>query len=261
MRKTKIYFSKTKSKKDKDSNHERRLSNAEATHVFDADKILLDATDKPRTDRGVEPVSSSTSPDWDVSTIAAPFRDIDGLRRRARARACADAGIRLLDFGPLLDTRMTRLGEGAFAKVFATGCPGLPPLCVKSFKNDFTTAHYNEAQTLHALRNVPGLPRLVGLCPTPPALLMTRHGGATLASWVDSHIALIPCLEILLDLAGILEDLHSQGFAHNDLKDDNVMLDFEQDQVRVTLIDFGLATRLRQRPYHHNRGRSRKALE
>ncbi|XP_063593344.1 uncharacterized protein LOC134770413 [Penaeus indicus] len=261
MRRINHFFCKTKASKDVGSDLERRSRDAEGSHVIDAEEAPLDATNKPRTDGGVEAVAPSASPGWDVSTIAAPFRGIEGLRRRARAQACVDAGIRLLDLGPLLEARMPRLGEGLFAEVFATRCPGLPPLCVKSFKDHFTIAPYKEAQTLHALRGVPGLPRLVGLCPAPPALLMTRHGDTTLASWIDSHMALIPCLEILLDLAGILEGLHSQGFAHNDLKDDNVMLDFELGQVRVTLIDLGLATKFCQCPFIYNRGRSRDALE
>ncbi|XP_027232238.2 uncharacterized protein [Penaeus vannamei] len=234
---------------------------SERTQDADADGTPSRATEEPGTGRGVASVAPSASRGWDVSTIAEPFRGVRGLRRRARAKTCAGAGIRLLDLAPLLETRMRKLGEGAFAEVFAAPCPGAPPLCLKSFKEDSTVSHYKEAQNLHALRGVPGLPRLVGLCPAPPALLLTRHGDASLASWLDRHFAPTPCLEILLELAGILEGLHGLGFVHNDLKEDNVMLDLGHGPIRVTLIDLGLTSTFRRRPYIHNRGRDRAALE
>ena len=57
---------------------------------------------------------------------------------------------------------------------------------------------------------------------------MTQHGPATLEHLIDkilicgetSSINNILLIEILIRLAKILEDIHSVGFAHNDLKPD-----------------------------------------
>lgn len=89
-------------------------------------------------------------------------------------------GLRLLDLSPLLTASGQKLGEGAFACVFAVDCPGLPPLCVKWYKEEKRNAHWHEAHSMAQVEHIPHLPRLVGICPQPPAVLMTRHGAMTL---------------------------------------------------------------------------------
>ena len=67
-------------------------------------------------------------------------------------------------------------------------------------------------------------PKLVGLCPKPPALLMTRHGNVTFKDLLRKELPAKLSLRIVYDLVGVLEGLHAAGFSHNDIKCDNVMV-------------------------------------
>lgn len=117
---------------------------------------------------------------WDVAAIAAPFRvDMD------EAVASQVDGLRLLDLGPLLKERNQKLGEGVFSEVYAVTCPGLPRMCVKKYRKG-CQHRFKEAQLLAQVSHLPNLPRLVGVCPQPPAILMTCHGDMSLQTWVEN---------------------------------------------------------------------------
>ena len=103
---------------------------------------------------------------------------------------------------------------------------------------------------MHELRHVEGVPKLMGLCPKPPALLITYHGNRTLADWLKVKAPAKLVLHILYSLVGVLERLHAAGFSHNDVKSDNVMASLQANgSVTVTLIDLGGGCRLGQRPF------------
>lgn len=113
------------------------------------------------------------------------------------------------------------IGEGASAKVFAVDIPGYPQLCIKYFKH---RARKEEPYNMLRLSRVPGIPRFVAACNYPPTILMTRHGSVTLRSMLkyDEPFAMTEKLlcEIFRQLTIILQAMHNEGFAHNDLKSD-----------------------------------------
>lgn len=134
-------------------------------------------------------------------------------------------------------------------------CPGLPRLCVKKYKIK-GTHHWQEARNLAQVDHIPHLPRLVGVCPYPPAVLMTCHGAMTLQKWIEDLYERRHFLRILYDLTGILDSIHAGGFIHGDIHGDNVVLDFAEDgRAQLTLIDVGC-----MRPIHGDFGPMRDVL-
>lgn len=67
-----------------------------------------------------------------------------------------------------------------------------------------------------------------------------------------------PCLvlRILHDVARGLETLHASGFAHRDIKFDNVMLEFSKsgEFERAVIIDFGFTMRVTEIPHRSQQG-------
>ncbi|XP_037790074.1 mitogen-activated protein kinase 12-like [Penaeus monodon] len=85
-----------------------------------------------------------------------------------------------------------------------------------------------------------GAPIPLGLCESPPALLMSRAGSCTLddALW-HKTLSEAQLLEVALRLCRRVKEIHAKGVVHNDLKTNNIMLSADLD---VHIIDFGLAS-------------------
>ena len=124
---------------------------------------------------------------------------------------------------------------------------------------------------LKALEGVAGLPRVLGFSYDPPAYIMTRHGSFTLHKLIcdidesgqapSTNIKVL-VIDILVHLSKILENVHSAGFSHNDLKGDQVAVDVSaRTGVNVTLLDLGNMTRLGTCPYPGHRREGAKKLE
>lgn len=133
--------------------------------------------------------------------------------------------MRVLDLAPLMASGATLLGEGASARVLAVAAPGFPPACVKAFRADADPAEaLREAEALHSLRAVAGVPRLLAYCRQPVSFLMTRHGTCTLGAVVEQRAAVSlskgQLCEALRSLSLTLERVHEAGFVHSDLKAD-----------------------------------------
>nr|XP_027212464.1 proto-oncogene serine/threonine-protein kinase mos-like [Penaeus vannamei] len=179
------------------------------------------------------------------------------LQRRCRKLPDC-TGVPLIDVDSFLRSEVTKLGEGAYARVYDVSRPGLPPVCMKLYKRQQATDHEDEAERLHALRNVPGLPKLVGLSLAPAAVVMTCHGTRDLHSWLCTRFNMEEYLKMLLSLSTTLLALHTEGFTHNDLKTDNVIID---ERNVPTLIDVGLVSRKCARPYKCNSDKDVGELE
>jgi len=117
------------------------------------------------------------------------------------------------------------------------------------FKDEDGQDHLKEADILHALRKVPGLPKLVGLSRSPAAVAMTCHGTLDLQAWASRRFDLDEYLKMLLALSTTLRGLHAEGFTHNDLKADNVMVG---ERNVPTLIDVGLVSPINSCPFWYN---------
>ncbi|XP_069975783.1 uncharacterized protein [Penaeus vannamei] len=235
----------------------------EAHYVYQGPPAQDAREGPPPEDEAVEEVAAAEG--VAVEEVAAA-KDVAGDPEIARlygihppqGQRFTDTGVPLVDIGSFLRDGMKCIGEGAYSFVYAISRPGLPPVCVKKFKRPFRRYHYEEAETLHALRKVPGLPRLVGLSPSPAAVVMTYHGPLEFHKWICKHFDLDEYLEILLALSTILHGLHTAGFTHNDLKGDNVVVDRRNVP---TLIDVGLVSFINSRPYRYNATKKTRHLE
>nr|XP_027218664.1 serine/threonine-protein kinase-like protein At3g51990 [Penaeus vannamei] len=85
-----------------------------------------------------------------------------------------------------------------------------------------------------------GAPLPLGLCREPAAMLISCAGASTLEQalrgqrWNEAK-----AVDVAVQLCRRVDEIHTKGLIHNDLKADNVMLD---KALGVSVIDFGTAT-------------------
>ena len=74
--------------------------------------------------------------------------------------------------------------------------------------------------------------------------LVSDYAGITIRNYFKEDISFADAVEVILQVSRALQRLSKNGFAHNDIKDDNVcVLDEEKGPV-ATVIDLGQATRI-----------------
>ncbi|XP_063587689.1 spermatocyte protein spe-8-like [Penaeus indicus] len=107
-----------------------------------------------------------------------------------------------------------------------------------------------EVRTLLALNGLGGTPRVLAVCEDYLGFLMQFCPGKTLKDMLEEKAPVSTILRGIYDLALKVQDIHLAGFAHNDIKSDNVILETSADGLEVTarVIDLGLSTRLGLRP-------------
>ncbi|XP_076059622.1 myosin light chain kinase A-like [Oratosquilla oratoria] len=136
------------------------------------------------------------------------------------------------------------LGKGAFTAAYLTSA-GDRAACVKIFLTKIGLRNMtNEAEVLTVLSGVPHVPELIGVGESPVALV-TDFGGVTLRDEMRrTSISEAQAINIGLQVAETLRRMHECGWAHCDLKLDNIVVKPRSNLFDVTVIDFGNATRL-----------------
>ncbi|XP_068222417.1 probable serine/threonine-protein kinase SCO3848 [Palaemon carinicauda] len=134
-----------------------------------------------------------------------------------------------------------KLGRGAYGNVHALH-GALEGLALKTFnaalirKDDFE----REVKIMQSLKDLK-IPTIVAVCEAPYAIIMSKHE-KTLAEWIYSERPTPKeVLDVAIQVALILKEMHSRNLCHNDLKEDNVMIDTTDNGKTAILIDFGLA--------------------
>ncbi|XP_066989218.1 probable serine/threonine-protein kinase DDB_G0281745 [Macrobrachium rosenbergii] len=143
-----------------------------------------------------------------------------------------------------------KLGEGCYGDVYALRwTERLPPACIKLGKSpSYLDLFIAEVKHMIRLRHT-AVPRVVGIVLDPPGIIMKRHQ-VTLQDWVEEcHPPARKVLQVLLTLCKIVEEIHLAGYCHNDLKPNNVMLDFPPRGIKVTVIDLGIMLEIGKRPF------------
>ncbi|XP_037801353.1 serine/threonine-protein kinase pkn2-like [Penaeus monodon] len=96
-----------------------------------------------------------------------------------------------------------------------------------------------EAKAMTLLAEHDGFQRLVGVCPQ-RMCLVTRYAGHTLDAHVLGRMHTEQRMSVVRQVCNIVQSMHKQGLAHNDIKPANVCVRMGAGGARVTVIDFGL---------------------
>lgn len=166
-----------------------------------------------------------------------------------------ESGLLLVD-GLMVSPHLTSdnlLGEGAFGRVYDLDLADVKrPLCIKVKKD--TQSNYCflwEIDNLQRLAGLEGVPRVTAVSVVPEGFIMTRHGRRNLETWLMIWEKAKPrekeVADVLRKLCIILINLHALKVCHNDLKGDNVMVEFDKTKkkkrwagCKVTLVDFAI---------------------
>lgn len=121
------------------------------------------------------------------------------------------------------------------------------PICVKVYRKFLKADRaIDEYLKLRQFESVDGVVHAVAVCMRPPALVMTRHG-RSLDQFFGSHPypSDDTIMTVLIKTINVIMNLHAHGFAHNDIKLDNVAIEIKpQKGVVVTLLDMELAGKI-----------------
>ena len=105
---------------------------------------------------------------------------------------------------------------------------------------------------LQSAKHHPCLLLLIGISYIKPYLLVTQfHGGIdkayTLGNAVKGELLQTDCdwLDVLNHITKALGFIHSKGWIHNDLKDNNIVLHLIDGQWKPLIVDFGKSTRIK----------------
>ncbi|KAK4291673.1 hypothetical protein Pmani_023933 [Petrolisthes manimaculis] len=141
----------------------------------------------------------------------------------------------------------THLGEGTFSTVALLDLPGAPSLVVKMLKHipGFDSPQLqarNEAEYLHQVATVEGVPKIFALVVNPPCIIMSMAKGILFHHFTISRPVMKDMLRVCIKVCYILQNIHNLGYVHNDLKFDNILID--PGSLEVTIIDLGLLAKV-----------------
>lgn len=146
----------------------------------------------------------------------------------------------------LAAVQVTRpLGEGSFGCVSIVSRKGQKAIKKVLKREENVELLLWEARVTAELNGAGGAPRLLAVCAHPPAVLLD-YAGRTYDDFVQYHCTVGGFLDSVVRLTERLNEIHSRGFLHNDLKGSNVMVRGPNPRPTFHIIDFGLATRVGQ---------------
>ncbi|KAK8407728.1 hypothetical protein O3P69_002344 [Scylla paramamosain] len=135
------------------------------------------------------------------------------------------------------------LGSGTYGSCYKVVDPNtLKPLVVKTFSEDGLQELVTEAINLHELR-LPGVQDLVGVC-VHSRQIVTHFGGTTADQFFETKPSFADTVSVFLQISRILQKMLERGFAHNDIKGNNVCIQVDNDVPKATVIDLGLARKV-----------------
>ncbi|XP_042208406.1 probable myosin light chain kinase DDB_G0292624 [Homarus americanus] len=101
-----------------------------------------------------------------------------------------------------------------------------------------------EIRALSALHGVPGLQKMIGVCPW-KLVLITEYAGDSLDNYLETQSCTFSeRLQIIQQVACTLLEVNARGWVHNDVKIHNICVQKTDNGIQATLIDFGLAVKV-----------------
>lgn len=159
-------------------------------------------------------------------------------------------------------TVLESLGEGSFGKCRAATY-NEHEVCVKIMKRGvMDEAHLLQEGGLLTKLDHQHIPHCFGVCRSKLMLVMSLHTVEGKPMALDAAMTVCgPVMEnrngikYLYQVSTALTYIHEQGYVHNDIKGNNIILDDRQTtDIQAILIDFGKAC-------HHNKGKRYKLTE
>ncbi|XP_042204369.1 dual specificity testis-specific protein kinase 2-like, partial [Homarus americanus] len=101
-----------------------------------------------------------------------------------------------------------------------------------------------EIRVLSFLRDVPGVQKIVMVCPE-ELTMITVFAGDSLKEYLKiNDCTFSERLQIVQQVARTLIAINSRGWLHNDVKTGNICIQKTDKGIQATLIDFGIATKV-----------------
>lgn len=147
--------------------------------------------------------------------------------------------------------REIRLGAGAYGRCYRLRHSYQDWVLKEFFDKDATEFLKKELQALHHLQGVVGVQELIGVCSFQD-IIVTNYAGITLQSFVKRRrreLNEVAVWDVMRQLGKVQVSMAARGFAHNDIKEDNVCIKYSRSGIHLTVIDFGLANLLGKRVY------------
>ena len=144
------------------------------------------------------------------------------------------------------------IGRGAHSIVFAAEAHrdgGRIPVALKIMRPELSAAvtkRFRHEAALLARVQHRSMPKVLDLSRVdePTFLVMERIAGDGLDQLLKSGALDLEIIDTLArQLAGVLAEIHRNGFVHQDLKPENIMFEIDEGRSRAVLLDFGLAIR------------------
>ncbi|MPC53675.1 Dual specificity testis-specific protein kinase 2 [Portunus trituberculatus] len=115
---------------------------------------------------------------------------------------------------------------------------------IKTFYEDMLKYLVEEALALKQ-NQAPGVQRLIGVC-IHTRELVTVYAGVTIEEYFSTSISFADAILVVLQTSKTIQVISEAGYSHNDIKRDNVCVDYSRDKKGpvATIIDLGLAARV-----------------
>ncbi|KAK8399187.1 hypothetical protein O3P69_003357 [Scylla paramamosain] len=133
------------------------------------------------------------------------------------------------------------LGTGSYGSCHKAADPKTSqPQVIKMFPRDALGGLVTEAINLHALQ-LPRVQRVVGVC-VHTRQLITGLAGITAPQCFDlTKHSFADTISVFLQVSQILQQMLDEGFAHNDIKGDNICVQVDNNAPKATIIDLDIA--------------------
>lgn len=141
------------------------------------------------------------------------------------------------------DSLIIRCGSGEYGTCYLVKDTDLVIKQMNRTLDDLSTV-YNEVIMLQKLSGVSGVQKIVGAWPEQLALI-SENAGPTVLTWIESEtLSETVKLKAVLQLAQAVQGIVGRGLVHNDLHTGNICMKLDGEDPKVTVIDFGLTTRV-----------------
>nr|XP_053630019.1 probable serine/threonine-protein kinase gdt4 [Cherax quadricarinatus] len=145
-----------------------------------------------------------------------------------------------VSFDSLWDNKLRILGSGSYGDVALVSWNGTPAALKRAKSSLDYEALEDEKKILSALKGKGGAPRLLRSFTDPPAIVMEFKGDKSLSDVQNNRS---DALDIIYKIGCRLQEIHEAHFVHNDLKENNIMIEGLNSDPKISIIDYGLACR------------------